>query len=676
MAASRRRLSQARGAALGTVRGCQGSNPGIARTCVPSWAREQLDADALGALSLGLGPGRAFGKMFSQKGYVRGFPREPSLRPAGRARGPQDVRDQLPMENQRRGWGQWRQPGSWDPRPFPGPDNFQGNEDGRWASYNCPPLSCWDNGEGDQGPEDFKENDWDSSGPWDPRPFPGPDNFHGNEEDGRWGTGEDWRWGTDEDGGWWIDEDGGWGTGEDGEWETGEDWRWGPDNCPLPSWDDRDYQGPEDFFEKGWNPEQQQPGPNDPAWSGFPNEEQRPCRAPASLLRGRGSFQRSYTAWQSHGLSGKRWQQLHHGYQELTFVQHFTYPWASRGDRSRSRPLLSLSGKRRSVLKEVPRRPDPPQPRTSSKDGAESRKQTAQGLLAVSTKAPEPPKPAAPPQKSTAADPQAATEGAEPEQAAGATPVGEQVKSGVGSHGRSPSALETEPATPEKSSASTREHLEVEPCSQSVPEADGGGGSHPHGPAAPPEPAEKVCVAAGSTGEVGAELCPCSRGQQRLLSGAGEAEAEAARDGLLGDLQPPENLQVLPGATPEPDAQPSKACSDICAVPETSPGTQHPPGSGETEPAAGSQQGLPTPPPASTDLRSAAVLARKEEIELSYQKFSLTIAVVATMLLQKEPSMEAALGLALRANLRQGRIHLLQELEDFINSYDSATLRP
>ena len=91
-------------------------------------------------------------------------------------------------------------------------------------------------------------------GSWDPRPFPGPDNFHGNEEDGRWGTGEDWRWGTDEDGGWWIDEDGGWGTGGDGEWETGEDWRWGPDNCPLPSWDDRDYQGPEDFFEKGWNP--------------------------------------------------------------------------------------------------------------------------------------------------------------------------------------------------------------------------------------------------------------------------------------------------------------------------------------------------------------------------------------------------------------------------------------
>lgn len=59
----------------------------------------------------------------------------------------------------------------------------------------------------------------------------------------------------------------------------------------------------------------------------------------------------------------------------------------------------------------------------------------------------------------------------------------------------------------------------------------------------------------------------------------------------------------------------------------------------------------------------------------SYQQFSLTVAVVATMLLQKEPSMEAALGLALRANLRQRRIHHLQELRDFIDSYDLATAR-
>lgn len=58
----------------------------------------------------------------------------------------------------------------------------------------------------------------------------------------------------------------------------------------------------------------------------------------------------------------------------------------------------------------------------------------------------------------------------------------------------------------------------------------------------------------------------------------------------------------------------------------------------------------------------------------SYQQFSLTVAVVATMLLQKEPSMEAALGPALRANLRQRWLHHLRELENFIDSYDSAAL--
>ncbi|KYO34231.1 hypothetical protein Y1Q_0023677 [Alligator mississippiensis] len=79
-----------------------------------------------------------------------------------------------------------------------------------------------------------------------------------------------------------------------------------------------------------------------------------------------------------------------------------------------------------------------------------------------------------------------------------------------------------------------------------------------------------------------------------------------------------------------------------------------------------------TPPLSTEDRRSAAILARKEEIELSYQQFSLTIAVVATMLLQKEPSMEAAMGSALRANLQQVRGHYLQELENFIDSYDSA----
>ncbi|XP_032865249.2 uncharacterized protein LOC116965558 isoform X2 [Tyto alba] len=668
--------------------------------------------------------------MFSPKVRRRGFPREPNSWQAGpllpHLHGPQDDWDEPCWENQhRRGRDQWHPIGSWDRRPFPGPDNFQGNENRRWAPYDCPPLPPWDSEKDDRGPENFRE-DWQSPGPWDPRPFPGPGNFQGNEQDRRWGRDEDRRWGPDEERRWGPDEERRWGPDEerrwgpdeerwgpdedrrwgpdeerwrpdDPRWGPNEERRWGPNNCPLPSfWDDReDYQGNEDFFEDGWHPELL-PGPNHVPWSEFPNEERHPSSAPADLLREQGSFQSRYMSWR-YKEGDKRWRHLRHGYQELTFVQHVRCPWPSRGHRPSSISFPSCSGMNQLRLKERPKHPDPAQPLNSSQGDAQSRNQkTTTDVLEVSAKVPEPPKPASTPQKSVAADSQAATEAAEPEQAAGTTPVEEQagmlaplevpgprvssagVNVGAGSHDQSPSALETESATLEKSSTGTEEHLEVEPCSQSVPRADADGGSHPHGPAAPPEPAESVCAAAGSAGEVGAELCPHSGGQQCLPSGAGEAETEAARDGLLGDLQPSENSQVPPGPTVEPEAQPGKACSDICAAPETSPGTQHPPGSGETEPAAGSWQQLcstlPTPSPASTDLRSAAVLARKEEIELSYQQFSLTVAVVATMLLQKEPSMEAALGLALRANLRQRRIHHLQELEDFIDSYDSATL--
>ncbi|KAM9594888.1 uncharacterized protein ACIBXB_020786 [Morphnus guianensis] len=353
-------------------------------------------------------------------------------------------------------------------------------------------------------------------------------------------------------------------------------------------------------------------------------------------------------------------------------------PPACQGNRPFCKSSHSLPGTSQPGVKEQQHSASP-QPLVSCKGGVLSSKQTAQGPPAASKKVPEPPSPASSPQKSPATDPRAATEAAEPEQAAEAASVEPGAgQKPAGSHSQVETALETEPAPSEKSPAGTGEQLEVEPCSQSVPKAGAGGGSHPHSPTAPPEPAEKVHAAAGSAGEAGAELCPCSGGEQHLQNGAEEAKGEAACDELLGVLQPSDDSQVLPGATVEPDAQPSQACSDICAAPETSPGTQHPPGSGETELAADSQHQLcstlPTPSPASTDLRSAAVLARKEEIELSYQQFSLTIAVVATMLLQKEPSMEAALGLALRANLRQGRIHHLQELEDFIDSYDSATL--
>ncbi|XP_075030551.1 uncharacterized protein LOC142093356 isoform X2 [Calonectris borealis] len=650
--------------------------------------------------------------MFSPLGCRRGFPREPSPWRAGPplpcAHGPEDVWDEPPWEHQhRRGRGRWHPPCPRDPRPFPGPANFHGSEkDGRWGPHNCPRLSPWDNGEDDRGPEDCFREGWHPPCPRDPRPFPGPADFHGDEEDRRWAPHDrplppPWDNGEDDGG----PEDcfrEGWHPPcprdprpfpgpADFPWDE-EDRRWAPHECPPPPpWDDReDNRGPEDCFREGWHPEPPLHGPGCFAWPEFPDEEQHPPWTLASLPgwvpMPRGA--RWFPEWLPVlGLSWPGWETLptpspprvnrgpappvslalQRARSSSRCVSH------SVGNQPSSRSSPSVSGTSRPGVKEVPQHPDPPQPLTSF-EGARSK-----GLPAVSGKVPEPPKPASTPQKSPAADPQAATEAAEPEQAAEATPVkpGARQKP-AGSHSQGPSALKTEPALPEESSAGTGEHLEVEPCGQSVPKAGAGGGSDPHGPTAPPEPVERVRTAAGSAGEVGAELCPRSRGRQRLLSGAGEAEAEAACDGLLGGLQPSKNTQVPPGATAEPDARPSQACSDNCATPEASPGTRHPPGSGETEPAAGGQRRLcstlPTPSPAGTDLRSATVLARKEEIELSYQQFSLTIAVVATMLLQKEPSMEAALGLALRANLRQGRIHHLRELEDFINSYDSATL--
>ncbi|XP_040975817.1 putative cuticle collagen 99 isoform X7 [Aquila chrysaetos chrysaetos] len=730
----------------------------------------QLGADPAGAFSsLGPGPGRAFGKMFSPAGCRREFlgcSREPGPwqtgpPPPSHAHGPQDVWDKPPWEHQhRRGRGGWCPRGPWDPRPFPGPADFHGNKEGRWAPHDCPPSPSWDDREDRGGPEDFFGEGWHRPGPWDPRPFPGPADFHGNEEDRRWAThnrappppwddrednqgpedyfGEDW------------DQPGPWDPrpfpGPPDFHGNEEDRRWAPhDRHPPPHWNDREEnQGPEDCFGEGWHREPWS-GPSCFAWSEFPGEEQHPPWPPASLpgwvavlrvggpcsrgvvsrgagttlcssaqprgdavlkvalLRGgggvapetpsslnplpwgclcsrreRGGFQDGCPSWGYHGLGGKRGRRLRRGHRELTLVQRFPCSWLSRGNRPFCKSSHSLPGTSQPGVKEQQHSASP-QPLMSCKGDVLSTKHTAQGPPAASKKVPEPPGPASSPQKSPATDPRAATEAAEPEQAAEAASVepGARQKP-AGSHSQVETALETEPAPPEKSPAGTGEQLEVEPCSQSVPKAGADGGSHPHSPTAPPEPAEKVHATAGSAGEAGAELCPCSGGEQHLQDGAEEAKGEAACDELLGVLQPSDNSQVPPGATVEPDAQPSQACSDICAAPETSPGTQHPPGSGETEPAADSQHQLcstlPTPSPASTDLRSAAVLARKEEIELSYQQFSLTIAVVATMLLQKEPSMEPALGLALRANLRQGRIHHLQELEDFINSYDSATL--
>lgn len=135
----------------------------------------------------------------------------------------------------------------WDPRPFPGPADFHGNEEGRWAPHDCPPSPSWDDREDRGGPEDFFREGWHrvrgemggggwgwqlcgypqratiltggdlllQPGPWDPRPLPGPADFHGNEEDRRWAT---------------------------------------HNHAPPPPWDDReDNQGPEEYFGEVWD---------------------------------------------------------------------------------------------------------------------------------------------------------------------------------------------------------------------------------------------------------------------------------------------------------------------------------------------------------------------------------------------------------------------------------------
>lgn len=48
----------------------------------------------------------------------------------------------------------------WDPRPFPGPADFHGNEEGRWAPHDCPPSPSWDDREDRGGPEDFFREGW------------------------------------------------------------------------------------------------------------------------------------------------------------------------------------------------------------------------------------------------------------------------------------------------------------------------------------------------------------------------------------------------------------------------------------------------------------------------------------------------------------------------------------
>ncbi|XP_027515445.1 basic salivary proline-rich protein 2-like [Corapipo altera] len=537
-------------------------------------------------------------------------------RPSGRMFPPPGCRRGFPME-----------PDPWWDGAGAGPCPPHGPED----AWDEPPWKHW---------RLLCRRGWFWPSPRDPRPFPGPDGIPWNEEE--------------------------------------EDRIWAPHDYPPPPWDSR---GPEEYFAQDWFLEWQ-PGPYlEPPLE----EEQPPPWHPAGPPERRGGFHGGGPPWDCDPPRGRRGRRLRRS-------QCSWGPRPRRGHKSPSRASPPRPKTSQPAARKELQPPDPPQPPVSPQ-GPVERPEQSQDLPEGSGEVPKTPEPSRTPPRSPATDPCAVGL----EQEAPGTPVepgAEQTS--LGSQDQDPCALGVEPIPLEENSARAGEHLEVEPCSPAVPEAGTGDGSHPHSPTAPLDPTEREQLASSCSAEVGAELSPRSRGEQRLPSGAGEAEAEAAHDGvglstwgssvacpppqLLESLQPPENSQVPPGPAAGADAEPSQACPDPCTSPRTSPEPQHSPGSSETNLAGDGQQQLCfrllTPSPSRLDLRSAAVLARKEAIELSYQQFSLNIAVVATMLLQKEPSMEAPLGLALRANLRQGWIHHLQELENFINSYDSATPSP
>ncbi|XP_053102133.1 uncharacterized protein LOC128323309 isoform X4 [Hemicordylus capensis] len=71
-------------------------------------------------------------------------------------------------------------------------------------------------------------------------------------------------------------------------------------------------------------------------------------------------------------------------------------------------------------------------------------------------------------------------------------------------------------------------------------------------------------------------------------------------------------------------------------------------------------------------VRSATVLARKEQIEQDYQQVILIFAMVATMLLETQPCMEEAMEAALKTNLRRVGNYYVRSLKDFIDSFDLA----
>ncbi|XP_053562713.1 periphilin-1 isoform X3 [Bombina bombina] len=72
-------------------------------------------------------------------------------------------------------------------------------------------------------------------------------------------------------------------------------------------------------------------------------------------------------------------------------------------------------------------------------------------------------------------------------------------------------------------------------------------------------------------------------------------------------------------------------------------------------------------------LRTAFIVARKEEIELAFAQDCQTYALVASTLLKKDPSIETAIKSALRSTLQEIASQCVHELQNFIDRYDKET---
>ncbi|XP_057279575.1 uncharacterized protein LOC130606948 [Pezoporus wallicus] len=203
------------------------------------------------------------------------------------------------------------QPWLSEPGPFPGPDDLYGNEENRrWGPHDVSPPRHWDNEECDQRPEACFGEGWypvRRNGPegwqlcgcslhatvltgdhlplqlWscDPRPFPGPADYCGNEE-----------------------------------------YRgWAPNDWSAPCfWGARGDGGPEECFGEGWHPEMMPPGPSRSTWREFPNERQHSPWPPAHQTEEQGGFQDDCKPWGFHGPSRRHCQRLRRAHRKPTTV--------------------------------------------------------------------------------------------------------------------------------------------------------------------------------------------------------------------------------------------------------------------------------------------------------------------------------------------------------------------